>query len=60
MNKHGTGDKYTGTSSASVDSLGLTERETIDNQMKLRGETGESTQRPTAKTKKLGKFTDKC
>ena len=44
MQSHGTGDKYKGAGSASIDDLGLTSRESIDNSAKLRGETSEATQ----------------
>lgn len=55
------GDKHkTGTP---ID-LGLTEQDSFDKGMKLRGETDIKTQRPTATTKKVssdrGSFTDKC
>ena len=57
----GKGDKP-GTNS-DVDA-GLSERSSFDSNMKLRGETGEGTQRPTATTKTVktdrGSFTDKC
>ena len=43
---------------------GLSERESFDNQMKLRGETNEATQRPTSETESLstdrGTFKCKC
>jgi len=64
MQSHGTGDKYKGAGSASIDDLGLTNRESIDNSAKLRGETSEKTQRPVAKSKSIksdrGTFTSKC
>ena len=64
MQKHGTGDKYKGAGSASIDDLGLTSRESIDNSAKLRKDTGEATQRPVGQDKSIksdrGTFTNKC
>ena len=49
---------------ATIDSKGLTETSKIDNKAKLRGETGEKSQRPTAKTESIssdrGTFKNKC
>ena len=64
MNTHGTGDKYTGAGSASIDDLGLTSQESFGSDLKLRKDTGDMTQRPVAENKKLktdrGTFTNKC
>lgn len=57
----GKGDKY---SAGEPLSDGLSERESINEKAKLRGETGESTQRPTGKTESVssdrGTFKNKC
>ena len=61
MKDLGKGTKY---SPPDALSDGLSDRESFSHDGKLRGETSEATQRPTAKTKSMssdrGTFKDKC
>ncbi len=60
----GKGQKASKAGNQSIDELGLTEQSSIDYKAKLRGETGEAGQRPTATDKSVksdrGAFKNKC